>query len=81
MIREYEVKHEILIATQLANKFEEFYIDHVPRYDNTYTDALALLAATLVLPSGSTKHVTIGGYELLHPEAIMEISEACQVGI
>lgn len=76
MSGEYEVKYEVLVpyhqtAMQPANKFEEFYINHVPRYENTYVDTLASLAATLAVPSWSTKHVTISSRKLVHSEAIM----------
>ena len=53
---ENEVHHEDLVsyhhaAIQLANTFEGFYISHVSRLQNTKADALAALAATLVLPA------------------------------
>ncbi|XP_020254032.1 uncharacterized protein LOC109831104 [Asparagus officinalis] len=52
---EYEVRNEDLIpyhtaTIMLADSFEGFYIDYVPRLKNTYADALASLAATLALP-------------------------------
>jgi len=38
----------------MAEKFENFYIDHVPRQQNAHADALASLAALLALPAGVT---------------------------
>lgn len=43
MTREYKVKDEALVpyypkAVKLANKFEEFCIDHMPRHKNTTVD-------------------------------------------
>lgn len=54
---------------ELANKFEEFFIDHMPRHENTYADALASLAVTLALPARSPKHITIGSHKLLCPQS------------
>ena len=39
----------------MAEKFESFYIDHVPRQQNAHADALASLAASLALPTGATE--------------------------
>jgi len=38
----------------MAEKFKSFYINHVPRQQNAYADALASLAASLDLPAGAT---------------------------
>ncbi|XP_020254134.1 uncharacterized protein LOC109831208 [Asparagus officinalis] len=59
---EYEVRNEYLIpyltvAIALADSFEGFYIDHIPRLKNTYADALASLAATLALPESTTQQI------------------------
>ena len=56
---EYEVWHEDLVPYHnativMAEKFENFYIDHVPRQQNAHADALASLAALLALPAGVT---------------------------
>ncbi|XP_020245348.1 uncharacterized protein LOC109823478 [Asparagus officinalis] len=61
---EYEVRNENLIhyhtaAIALADSFEGFYIDHIPRLKNTYADALASLAATLALPESTTQQVIV----------------------
>ncbi|XP_020271012.1 uncharacterized protein LOC109846200 [Asparagus officinalis] len=57
---EYEVRNEDLIpyrtaAIALADSFEGFYIDHIPRIKNTYADTLASLEATLALPESTTQ--------------------------
>ena len=48
----YEVRHEDLIpyhnvTVYMAERFKNFYIDHVPRRQNVHADALASLAASL----------------------------------
>jgi len=48
----------------MAEKFENFYIDHMPRQQNAHADALASLAASLALPSGSTERVLIYSRDL-----------------
>jgi len=66
---EYEVRHEDLVPYHnatiiMAEKFENFYIDHAPRQQNAYTDALASLAASLALPAGATEKVLVYNHEL-----------------
>ncbi|XP_020245171.1 uncharacterized protein LOC109823297 [Asparagus officinalis] len=66
---EYEVRNEDIIpyhiaTITLADSFEGFYIDYVPRLKNTYVDALASLAATLALPEGATQQVTVTNRQL-----------------
>jgi len=61
---EYKVRHEDLVSyhnatIDLAEKFRNFYIDHVPRQQNAHADALASLAASLALPTGATERVLI----------------------
>ena len=60
--REYEVWHEDLVPYHnatiiMAEKFENFYIDHIPRQQNA--NALASLAASLALPAGATERVLV----------------------
>jgi len=43
----------------MAEKFENFYIDHVPRQQNAHADALASLTASLALPAGATERVLV----------------------
>ena len=48
----------------MAEKFENFYIDHVSRQQNAHADALASLTASLVLPAGATKKVLVYSRDL-----------------
>jgi len=66
---EYEVWHENLVPYHnptiiMAEKFENFYIDHVSRQQNAHADALASLTASLVLPAGATKKVLVYSRDL-----------------
>jgi len=60
----YEVRHEDLVpyhnaTIDMAEKFKNFYIDHVPCQQNTHADTLASLAASLALPAGATMRVLV----------------------
>ena len=66
---EYEVRHEDLVPYHnatiiMAEKFENFYINHVPHQQNAHVDALASLAALLALPAGATERVLIYSRDL-----------------
>jgi len=52
----------------MANGFRKFYIDHVPRQQNAYTDALASLAASLALPTGVVEKNTCLQARLVLPK-------------
>ncbi|ONK57953.1 uncharacterized protein A4U43_C09F6000 [Asparagus officinalis] len=57
---EYKIRNKDLIlyhtaTITLANSFEGFYIDYVPRLRNTYADTLASLATILALLGGATQ--------------------------
>jgi len=41
----------------MAEKFENFYIGHVPRQQNAHPNTLASLAASLALPAAATENV------------------------
>ncbi|XP_020258688.1 uncharacterized protein LOC109835102 [Asparagus officinalis] len=78
---EYEVRSEDLVpyhtaAITLANSFEGFYIDHIPRLKNTYADALASLAATLALLEGTTQQVTVTSRRLFKLKYALQIKKA-----
>ena len=52
----FQVQHEDLVPYHnatiiMAEKFENFYINHVPRQQNAHADALAPLTASLALPA------------------------------
>lgn len=74
VILEYEIKLEVYmlyhqVAIKLTNQFKQFYIGHVPQHENIYADALASLAATLVLPARITSQ------DLFCPISILEANE------
>ena len=76
---EYEVHHEDLIpyhhtAIQLATTFENFYVSHVSRLQNTKADALAL-AVTLALPTDTSYHLTVATRHLFCSKYGLEISK------
>jgi len=48
----------------MAEKFENFYIDHVSRQQNAHADALASLAASLALSAGATEKVLVYSRDL-----------------
>jgi len=56
--------HNTIIV--IAEKFEYFYIDHVPHQQNAHADALASLTASLALPAGATERVLIYSRDLYH---------------
>jgi len=43
------------VIVVMAKKFENFYIDHIPRQQNAHADALASLSASLALPAGAQR--------------------------
>ena len=45
-------------------RYKNFYIDHVPRQQNTHADVLASLAASLALPAGAAEKVLIYNHDL-----------------
>ena len=66
---EYEVRHEDLVPYHnatiiMAEKFENFYIDHVPHQQNAHADAPASFVASLVLPAEATERVLIYSHDL-----------------
>ncbi|XP_020259056.1 uncharacterized protein LOC109835489 [Asparagus officinalis] len=76
---EYEVINEDLIpyhtaAIALAESFEGFYIDYVPRLKNTYANVLASLAATLALPEGATQQITVTSKHLFKSKYVFQIN-------
>jgi len=74
---EYEVRHEDLVPYYnvtifMAERFENFYIDHVPRQQNAHVDALASLAASLALPAGVIEKVLVYSHDLYCPRIASE---------
>ena len=77
---EYEVHHEDLISyhhatIQLDNTFEGFYISHVSLLQNTKADALAALAATLVLPADASYCLTVATLHLFCLKYSLEVNK------
>jgi len=54
--------HNATIIT--AEKFENFYIDHVPCQQNEHVDALASLTASLALPVRATEKILVYSRDL-----------------
>ena len=48
----------------MAEKFENFYIDHVPRQQNAHADTLTSLATSLALPAGVAERVLVYSCDL-----------------
>jgi len=59
----------------MANSFDGFYINHVSRFQNTKADALAALAATLVLPIDTTYHLIVATRCLVCPKHVLETNK------
>ena len=75
--RKYEVRHEDLISyykatISMAERFENFYINHVPRQQNTHADALASLAVFLALSAGAAEKVLVYSHDLYCPKFSLE---------
>jgi len=56
----------------IAEKFENFYIDHVPHQQNAHTDALASLATSLALPAGATEKLLVYSLDLYYYKFTLE---------
>jgi len=56
----------------MTKRFGNFYIDHVPREQNTHADALAFLAAFLALPAGAAEKVLVYSHDLYCPRFALE---------
>ena len=75
--REYGIRHEDLVPyhnaiINMAEKFKSFYINHVPRQQNAYADALASLATSLAFPSRATEKVLIHSHNLYYLKFALE---------
>jgi len=75
---EYEVRQEDLVPyhnaiIHMAKKFRNFYINHVPRRQNAYADALASLAASLALPAGAAEKVLVYSHDLYCPKLALKM--------
>ena len=73
----YEVRHEDLVpyhntTIHMAEKFRNFYIDHVPRQQNAHADAPTSLAASLALPAGVPEKVLVYSHDLYYPKLTLK---------
>jgi len=73
----YEVRHEDLVpyhhaTIYMAERFRNFYIDHVPRQQNTHAYALASLAAFLALPAEAAEKILVYSHDLYCPRFAFE---------
>ena len=48
----------------MAEKFENFYINHISRRQNAHADALASLVASFALPAGAKEKVLVCSRDL-----------------
>ena len=77
---EYKIRYEDLVpyhyaVIEMANSFDDFYIRHVSRFQNTKADALATLTATLALPINATYHLMVAARHLVCPKHVLETNE------
>ena len=56
----------------MAERFKNFFIDHVPCQQNAHADALASLAASLALPVGVLEKILVYSHDLYCPRVIFE---------
>jgi len=75
--REYEVRHEDLVpyysaTIYMAEKFKNFFIDHIPRQQNAHADSLASLAASLTLPARTVEKILVYSHNLYCPRFAFE---------
>ena len=56
----------------MAERFRNFYIDHVPRQQNAHAYALASIVASLALLAGAAEKVLIYGYDLNYLKPTLE---------
>ena len=59
----------------MADSFEEFFIEYIPRLQNAYADALAALAVSLAQPPETELLVTVRMHQLCIPIYNMDIKE------
>ena len=62
----------------MAEKFGNFYIDHVPRQQNAHADALAFLVASLALPPGVVEKILVYSHNLYCPRVTFEDHQSRQ---
>ena len=80
---EHEVRHEDLVpyfnaTISIAEKFENFYINHVPCQQNAHADALVSLAASLALPAGVVEKILVYNHTYIAQESFLRITRSWQ---
>jgi len=75
--KEYEVRHEELVpyydtTIYMAERFRNFYINHIPCHQNAHVDALASLAAFLALLAGVVEKILVYSHDLYCPRFAFE---------
>ena len=56
----------------MAERFRNFYIDHIPRQQNVHADALASLATSFALPAGAGEKVLVYSHDLYCPKLALK---------
>ena len=69
-IQESALAEYRILVPRLINKFERVRIEHVPRLDNRFSDALATLASKVDVPKGSTNIEVI---KMIHPCTVLTL--------
>ena len=62
----------------MAERFRNFYIDHVPRQQNARADALASLAASLALPAGVVEKILIIAMTCIAQDSLLKTTKSRQ---
>ena len=62
----------------MAERFRNFYIDHVLRQQNAHVDALASLAASLALPAGVAEKILVTATTYIAQEPLLKITKSRQ---
>jgi len=78
---EYEVRHEDLVpyfnaTISMAERFGNFYINHVLYQQNVHADALASLAASLALLVGVVEKILVYSHGLYCPRSLLKITKS-----
>ena len=60
----------------MAEKFKNFYIDHVPRQQNVHADTLAFLATSLALLARAIEEILVYSCDLYCPKFALEDNKA-----
>ena len=55
------------MAVEMAESFEGFFIEYIPRLRNAYADALEALTVSLAQPPETEQFVTVRTYQLFIP--------------